>query len=95
MGRRDPTPLVDCWKLNRGLRQAYLLGLEPLGPLFHYEGNARAFIQSAITTGLDGRKVNKHVLATVALDESKSFSSIKPFHCTGLFHILISSLSIL
>src|ERR1700733_13179130 len=71
-----------------GLRQGDLLGLQPFGTFLHDEGHARSFVEGAIPAGFDGRKMHEHIFAVVALDESKTFSGVKPLYCTCLFHIL-------
>lgn len=73
------------------LCQVHLLGLQTLGAALDDERHASAFIEGAITAGLDRRKVDENVLAIVALDETESFSGVKPLHCTCFFHCSLFS----
>jgi hypothetical protein len=43
------------------------------------------FLQAAETIGLNGREVNKHVLAVLAADESITLGVVKPLYCS-CFH---------
>jgi hypothetical protein len=59
--------------------------LQAFGAFEQFELYYFAFIQSAVSVLLDHGEMNKHVLAGGALDESVSFSSVEPLHCTLLF----------
>jgi hypothetical protein len=74
------------------LRQTDLFRLQAFRTSLHDERYAGTLIQCAITACLDSRKVDEDVLAIVALDESKSFSGVKPLHCTCFFHVTLSLL---
>ena len=68
----------------------YVLGLQSFGALLNLELHLRAFIQGAIPVGLDGRKVNEHIVAARSLDETITFRGIEPLHCTFFLHCTFS-----
>jgi len=59
--------------------------LEPFGTFEQFELHNFAFIERAVSVLLDYGEMDKHVLASGALDESVSLGSVKPLHCTLLF----------
>jgi thiol-disulfide isomerase/thioredoxin len=71
--------------LKSGLCRLDILGLPPLGPLYHVELNLLAFLQAAETTRLNRREVYKHVLAALAADEPITLGIVKPLYCS-CFH---------
>src|SRR5579871_1707961 len=62
------------------LQSAHVLGLQTFGALLDLEFNLRAFIQTAVPVGLDGREMHKHVVTAGTLDKSVALCGIKPFH---------------
>src|SRR5690349_11817449 len=72
--------------LGRFLGAAHVLSLQPLGSLLDFELYLRAFIQSPISIGLDGREMHEHIVATGALDKSITLGGIKPLHYAFFFH---------
>src|SRR5438132_2139636 len=85
-----PEPSRNIDFLGTELYSIDVLGLQTLGSLLHLELHLRAFIQGAISIGLDRRKMNEHVIAAGTLDESISFCGIKPFHYAFFFDYLFS-----
>src|SRR5438552_4023419 len=71
-----------------------VLRLEPFRTLLHFKFHLRALLQSPVTGHLDGREVNKHILAAGPLDKSIAFCGVKPFDDTLFSHYLISPLSL-
>jgi len=68
-----------------GLERLYVLSLQALGSLFHFELYRLAFLQAAETVRLDGRKMHENIFAALARDESETLGIVKPLHCS-LFH---------
>ena len=73
-----------------GVIAVNLLSLQTLRTLLHFELYLRTFIQAAVTVGLDGRKMNEHIVTTGALDKSIALGSVKPLHYTFFFHYKLS-----
>jgi len=59
--------------------------LQTFGALEQLELYNLAFVEGAISVLLDHGEMDEHVFAGGALDESVSFGSVKPLHCTLLF----------
>jgi hypothetical protein len=59
--------------------------LQTFGAFQQFELYYFAFVESAISVLLDNGEMDEYVLASGALDESVSFSSVEPLHCTLLF----------
>ena len=69
--------------------------LEALRAFEQVELNYFTFIQRAVTVFLNGRKMNKNVFPSRALDEAVSLCPVKPLYCTLLSHkVLLSPLFI-
>jgi hypothetical protein len=60
--------------------------LQALWALLHLELNLRAFIQTTVAVGLDGREMHKHIVAAGTLDKSITLGGVKPLHNTFFFH---------
>ena len=48
--------------------------------LFYIKGNLVAFIEGFKTSGIDSGMMNKHIRSVFLLNESESFSVIKPLN---------------
>src|SRR5262249_48694670 len=57
-----------------------------LRTLLHLELHRRAFVEAAITAGLNRGKVDKYVIAAGSLNETISLRGIEPLHCTFFLH---------
>jgi hypothetical protein len=74
----------------------YVSRLEPLGALQQIKLHGFALIQRAVTILLDGGEMNEDIFPCGPLDETISFSPVKPLHSTLLSHNeLLSPLLIL
>jgi hypothetical protein len=60
--------------------------LQALGAGGNFEFNRLAFVQRFIPFRLNRGKVDKDVLAGLALDESESLAGIEPLYCSLFFH---------
>ena len=57
-------------------------GLRPLGPLHDLELDLLPLAQRLEAILLDGRKMDKHIFATVLLDEAIALAVVEPLHAT-------------
>src|SRR5262249_27556486 len=64
--------------LNSDLRAIHVLGLEPLRSPLDLEFHFRAFFQGPVPGHLDGRKVDKHILAAGPLNKTIALGGVKP-----------------
>jgi hypothetical protein len=64
----------------------YVGRLETLGPLGHFELDTRALIKRTVTVRLNGRKMDEHILARFALNESEALGRVEPLHSTFFSH---------
>src|SRR5271154_5251949 len=60
--------------------------LQALGAAGHFEFNRLAFVQRFVAFRLNRGKVDKNVLAGLALDEPKTLASIEPLHSSLFSH---------
>jgi hypothetical protein len=85
--KRPPLREAPGLFVNRPkLRLAHVLGLQSLGTLLHLELHLRTFVQATVAVGLDGGKVNEHIVAARSLDKSIAFGGIEPLHDTFFPH---------
>jgi hypothetical protein len=56
----------------------YILGLGAFGALCNVEPYSLSFVQRFVTITLECGEVNKHILATVNLDEAKTLLGVEP-----------------
>ena len=82
-GRPEGPPYIR--KFESGLRRLYILGLPPLGALYHVELYLLAFLQAAESARLNRGEVYKHVLTALAADEPITLGIVKPLYCS-CFH---------
>ena len=68
-----------------GLCRLDVLGLPPLGALYHVELHLLAFLQTAESARLNRREVDKHVLAALTADKTIALGIVKPLYCS-CFH---------
>ena len=66
----------------------YVLCLQALGPFGHGELNCLAFLQAAISIGLNRREVHKYIFPVLTRDKAKAFSGVEPLNCS-LFHCFV------
>jgi len=62
-----------------------VLGLQSFRALLYFEFDLLSFIQRFISVGLNGGKMDEHVLSRLALDKSIAFRSVEPLDRTLLF----------
>ena len=62
-----------------------VLRLQTFRPLLDFELDLLSFIQRLVTVALNGGKMDEYILARLALNEPKTFRSVKPLHDTLLF----------
>jgi len=72
-------------RLVSGLYRLHILGLPPLGALYHIELYLLAFLQTAESARLNRGEVNKHVLAALTADKTIALGIVKPLYCS-CFH---------
>ncbi len=78
---RRPFEFLIGWRLEN----LNALCLETLGSLNDAELDRLTFLQGAETARLDGGEMYEDIFAGLTGDETKTFSVVKPLHCT-LFH---------
>jgi hypothetical protein len=62
-----------------------VLRLQSLRTLLDFELDPLPLIQGFVTICLNGGEMDENILARLALNESKTFRSVKPLHDTLLF----------
>jgi hypothetical protein len=62
-----------------------VLRLQTFRPLLDFELDLLSLIQRLVTVALNGGKMDENILARLALNEAKTFRSVKPLHYTLLF----------
>jgi hypothetical protein len=67
-----------CFFPQNELDFGYILGLGAFGALCDVELYSLSFVQRFVTITLECGEVNKHVLATVNLDEAKTLLGVEP-----------------
>jgi len=85
---RSPQPRINQTKNPRyggflffpqnELDFGYILGLGAFGALCNVEPYSLSFVQRFVTITLECGEVNKHILATVNLDEAKTLLGVEP-----------------
>ena len=75
--------------LRNGLERLNVGSLQALGAADNLEFNGLSLVERAIAVRLDGGEMDEHVLAALALDESKALASVKPLHCSLFFHRIV------
>jgi hypothetical protein len=68
------------------LGATHILRLQTFRSAFDLKLHLGAFLEGPVTGHLNGRKVDKYVLAARALDKSIAFGGVKPFHNTLFSH---------
>jgi hypothetical protein len=77
------------------LEAGNVLRLQALRAFADLEFNRLPFVERLVSVHLNCRKMDKHVLAGLALDESVAFAGIEPLHCSLFFHFYYLALSYL
>jgi len=83
---QDGPSFADLAETRRLLRAVDVLGLQTLGPALYLKLNLRAFLKRPVAGHLDGREVDKNILAAGALNKSIALGGVKPFHNTLFSH---------
>jgi hypothetical protein len=86
-GRTDPC----SFKLEAG----HVLRLQALGTLADFKFNGLSFVERFVSLHRDGRKMDEHIFAGLALDESVALAGVEPLHCSLFFHCYYLTLSYL
>jgi len=68
------------------LGATHILRLQALWPAFYFKLHLGAFLEGPVTGHLNGRKVDKHILAAGSLNKSIALGGVKPFHYTLFSH---------
>jgi hypothetical protein len=68
------------------LQAGYVRCLQTLRARGHFEFNRLAFVQRLVSFRLNRGKMDEHILAGLALNESEALAGIKPLHCSLFFH---------
>ena len=63
----------------------HVLRLQTFRPLLDFELDLLSLIQRLVAVALNGGEMDEHILARLALNEAKTFLSVKPLHGTLLF----------
>jgi hypothetical protein len=66
-----------------------VLCLPAFGAFGHGEFNRLAFLQAAVSIGLDRGEMHKDILSTLTRDKTKAFSGVEPLY-SSLFHFVFS-----
>src|ERR1700719_4456618 len=82
----EAAPLTKSSDSLPGLRPVNVLGLEAFWTSLHLELHLRAFFKCPVAGHLNGRKVDKHILAAGSLNEAIALGGVKPFHNTLFSH---------
>ena len=61
--------------------------LQALRAARDFEFNRLAFVQRLVSLRLNGGEMDENVLTRLALDESKSLTSVEPLHCSFFSHL--------
>src|ERR1700722_1090407 len=77
------------------LEAGNVLRLQALRAFADLEFNRLPFVERFVSVHLDGRKMDKYILAGLALDEPVAFAGIEPLHCSLFFHFYYLALSYL
>src|ERR1700688_4252465 len=77
------------------LEAGHVLRLQALGAFADLEFNRLPFVERFVSVHLNCRKMDKHILAGLALDESVALAGIEPLHCSLFFHFYYLALSYL
>src|SRR6202162_6014996 len=77
------------------LEAGNVLRLQAFRAFADLEFNRLPFVERLVSVHLNGRKMDKHVLAGLALDEPVAFAGIEPLHCSLFFHFYYLALSYL
>lgn len=67
-----------------------IVGLQALVTFADKKINTLTIIQDSVPLATNGTKMHKHIITTVASDESESFAGIKPFDCAALSWFIVS-----
>jgi len=86
-GRSRQRRIRPLLKSQRQLQRGYVRSLQALGAAGHFEFNRLAFVERLVPLRRDGGKVDEHILARLALNESESLRCVKPLHCSLFFHL--------
>src|SRR5437867_1197457 len=71
------------------LESANVLGLPTFGALGHGEFNRLAFLQAAVSVGLNRGEMHEDIFSSLTRDKTKDFSGVEPLNCS-LFHFVFS-----
>src|ERR1700756_740875 len=82
----DFRPRYAGMRLNAG----YVLCLQTLRTLFHFEFHRLSFIQGLVAVHGDGREVYEYIFSGLTLDKSKTLRSVKPLYCSLFLHCFTS-----
>ena len=74
------------------LERGYVRCLQPLRAFGHFKFHRLPVGQGFVPLRLNRGKMDEHVLAGLALNESKSLAGIEPLHCSLFFQLCISFL---
>jgi hypothetical protein len=71
---------------RNGLERLNVGSLQALGAADNLEFNGLSLVEGAIAVRLNGGEMDENVLASLALDETKTLAGVKPLHCSLFFH---------
>src|SRR4029077_13789605 len=77
------------------LEAGNVLRLQAFRAFADLEFNRLPFVERLVSIHLNSRKMDEHILAGLALDESVAFAGIEPLHCSLFFHFYYLALSYL
>src|SRR5579864_924863 len=98
----DWNPVRNCkrrsWKIAswQGValsERLYVLSLQTLGALRHFELHRLALLQALEAARLDCRKMHKNIFATLTANEAVAFGVVEPLYCSLFCHVDTVSLS--
>jgi hypothetical protein len=69
-----------------GLQRLNVGSLQALRAAGNLEFDCLSLVEGAVALRLDRGEMDEHVLATLALDETKALAGVKPLHYTLFFH---------
>ncbi len=72
------------------LSQSDFFRLQALGTFLHNERYTGAFVEGPVAAGCNSRKMDENIFSVFALDKPKTFTCVKPLHCTCFFHVSLS-----
>src|SRR5450759_5102633 len=87
--KKNPASMAGffCYKILTGLRgdNRDIRRLESFRTLLDIEFNLIAFVQALVAIACDRIKVDEHIIASAARNESETLCCVEPFDCS-FFH---------